>query len=102
MPPLVPAERENMRTTSDIALGRRPARHRMGHTYAGYTGEMTTPDAPAPEPQIDPPEQPHPDQQDTISPGLNDESISLPREPEPATPESDGAATDVATEEPSG
>ena len=63
---------------------------------------MDTPEAPAPVPRVDPPEPQHPDQQDTISPGLTDESGVKPRAAEPETPDSDGAATDVATEESSG
>ena len=63
---------------------------------------MTTPDAPAPAPQIDPPEPPHPDEQDTITPGWTDESDSVPIEPEPNTGDAEGAATKVATEESSG
>lgn len=56
-----------------------------------------------PEPKIDPPEPPHPDELDTISPGLTDESGRLPRAGEPSSDDDDdGAATDVATEEPSG
>jgi hypothetical protein len=33
---------------------------------------------PAPTPTIDPPEPPHPDELDTVSPGLTDESGTLP------------------------
>jgi len=44
---------------------------------------MTIPEAP--KPHIDPPEPPHPDQQDTISPGLTDESGLLPIDPKSVT-----------------
>lgn len=63
---------------------------------------MTTDMQPAPEPHVDSPEPPRPDQIDTVSPGLNDESPYVERQPEPSTPDHDGAATNVATEESSG
>jgi hypothetical protein len=62
---------------------------------------------PAPEVTVDPPEPPHPDVLDTITPGLTDESGRLADDrqvPSPAGPPgSDGgaeSATEVATEEP--
>lgn len=58
---------------------------------------MTIPEAP--KPRIDPPEPPHPDQQDTISPGLTDESGLLPIDPESITASPDGGATNAFTDE---
>ena len=55
----------------------------------------------APKPCIDPSEPPHPDQQDTISPGLTDESGLLPIDPESITASSPGDTAEAATEEPS-
>jgi len=58
---------------------------------------MTIPEAP--KPRVDPPEPPHPDQQDTISPGLTDESGLLPIDPETIKASSPVDRAEVATEE---
>jgi hypothetical protein len=69
--------------------------------FAGYDTKMT-PLSPEPKPRIDPPEPQRPDELDTISPGLTDESGTLPRSPDEVLDLPDGAATDVSTEEPAG
>jgi hypothetical protein len=53
-----------------------------------------------PTPSIDPPEPPRPDELDTWSPGLSDESGDLPVSDEAMAEQSDDRA-DVATSEPS-
>ena len=63
---------------------------------------MFDPDIEAPTPAIDPPEPPHPDELDTVSPGLTDDSGLLPAYAgnDEGDAGSEGAPTDVAAEEP--
>ena len=66
---------------------------------------MFDPDIEAPTPAIDPPEPPHPDALDTVSPGLTDESGLLPaydahEDEHEDGDESESAPTEVAAEEP--
>lgn len=56
----------------------------------------------APKPCIDPSEPPHPDQQDTISPGLTDESGLLPIKADCRVRSLPVDAAEVATEQSSG
>jgi hypothetical protein len=71
-----------------------------GTTMTGIEG--ASPGNDMPEPSIDPPEPPRPDELDTWSPGLTDESGELPVSDAALAADGDPGPADVETGEPTG